>query len=89
MTRKNKLLIKIGSLLIAGFMATSIASFLVSRTSLRQEIETNTLPLTGDTVYSEIQRDLLQPIFISSLMASDTFLRDWILTGETNSDNIT
>ncbi len=45
-------------------------------------METSTLPLTSDNIFSEIQRDLLRPVFISSLMASDTFLRDWILSGE-------
>jgi diguanylate cyclase (GGDEF)-like protein len=38
--------------------------------------------MTGDNVYSEIQRDLLKPTFIASLMATDTFLRDWIIQGE-------
>ena len=89
MNRNKWLLLKIGSLLIVGFMITSFASFMVSRKSLRHEIETNTLPLTGDNIYSEIQRDLLRPVFISSLMASDTFLRDWILTGEEDPIHIT
>ena len=40
------------------------------------------VPLTSDTLYSEIQQDLLKPIFVSSLMAHDTFLRDWVLDGE-------
>lgn len=89
MSRNNKLLLKISSLLIVGFLITSLASFFVSRKSLRSEIQTNTLPLTGDNIYSEIQRDLLRPVFISSLMASDTFLRDWILLGETETRSIT
>jgi len=40
------------------------------------------LPLTSDNIYSEIQRDLLQPLLISSLMANDTFLINWAETGE-------
>jgi len=80
---------KISSLLIIGFFITSLASFVVSRRSLRSEIRTNTLPLTGDNIYSEIQRDLLRPVFISSLMASDTFLRDWIISGEEEIESIT
>nr|WP_281419161.1 sensor domain-containing diguanylate cyclase [Marinobacterium ramblicola] len=47
------------------------------------------MPLTGDNIYSEIQRDLLRPIFISSLMAHDTFLRDWALDGEQDSTPVT
>ena len=80
---KNKNIVAVVSfLLVIGFMATSVISFLVSRSSLLTELETNTLPLTSDNIYSEIQRDLLRPVFISSLMASDTFLRDWIISGE-------
>jgi len=89
MSNNRKLLLRITILLIVAFIFTSLASYYISRKSLRHEIETNTLPLTSDTVYSEIQRDLLQPIFISSLMAADTFLRDWILTGEKGVHNIT
>lgn len=71
-------------ILVLGFMGTSLMSYLVSRTSVRNQIATKQLPLTSDNVYSEVQNDILKPIFISSLMASDTFLRDWIITGEQN-----
>ena len=43
---------------------------------------TSQLPLTSDNIYSEIQKDLIRPILISSLMAGDTFVRDWVLGGE-------
>jgi len=75
-------------LLVVGFLVTSLASFFVSRASLREEISYNELPLTSDNIYSEIQRDLLTPIFISSTMAIDTFLRDWILNGEIGPEHI-
>ncbi len=78
----KRLILIISFLLIIGFLLTSLASFYASRESLRSEIADNSLPLTSDNVYSEIQRDLLRPVFISSLMAADTFLRDWILLGE-------
>src|SRR5690606_29141218 len=69
-------------LLVAGFLSTSLVGYFVSVSELREHIVSKELPLTGDTIYSEIQRDLLQPIFISSLMANDTFLKDWMLSGE-------
>jgi diguanylate cyclase (GGDEF)-like protein len=83
MSKKEKrIMLLVSLLLIFGFLATSLASYFVSLSSLRKEIEENALPLTSDNIYSEIQRDLLRPIFISSLMASDTFVRDWVLDGE-------
>lgn len=41
-------------------------------------------PFCVDNSDGKIQRDLLRPICISSLMASDTFLRDRVLNGEQN-----
>lgn len=75
-------------LLAVGFLTTSFVSFYVARDSLEEQISETTLPLTSDNIYSEIQRDLLQPIFISSLMAHDTFVRDWALSGENDPDRI-
>ncbi len=75
-------------LLFAGFASTSIVSYLVANKALNHHLRTDTLPLTSDTIYSEIQRDLLQPILVSSLMAQDTFVRDWALQGEQNVSEI-
>ena len=86
---KRHIILVISFLLVTGFLVTALASFFVSRTSLRKEIAQNELPLTSDNIYSEIQRDLLRPIFISSVMAQDTFLRDWVVEGETQPDKIT
>ncbi|CAB3753545.1 sensor histidine kinase [Paraburkholderia solisilvae] len=69
-------------LLIIGFVTTSLASYFASRNAIRQSIIDTELPLTSDNAYSEIQRDLIQPIVISTMMAHDTFLRDWVLSGE-------
>ncbi|MBU1566529.1 MAG: cache domain-containing protein [Proteobacteria bacterium] len=85
---KTRLLPIISVLLILGFLLTSLASYFVSRASLRSEISENELPLTSDNIYSEIQRDLMRPVFISSFMANDTFLRNWILDGEKQEQQI-
>ena len=87
--RKRTLLIILSLLLAVGFLGTSLVSYYVARASLRRQIDSTALPLTSDTIYSEIQRDLLKPIFISSLMAHDTFLRDWMLNGEQDPQQVT
>ncbi|KEA63161.1 GGDEF domain protein [Marinobacterium lacunae] len=89
MTKKYQILIILSLLLFAGFITTSLISYYTARDSLEREIEESTLPLTGDNIYSEIQRDLLRPIFISSLMSHDTFVRDWALAGEQDPAAIT
>lgn len=89
MHSKKAFILLVSSLLLFGFLFTTLASYLVSLRALRTDITEQNLPLTSDNVYSEIQRDLLRPVFISSLMASDTFLRDWVLAGETDTSRIT
>ncbi|HWV18705.1 MAG TPA: sensor domain-containing diguanylate cyclase [Rhodocyclaceae bacterium] len=55
---------------------------------IREAIISSELPLTSDNIYSEIQKDLVRPIFISSMMSGDTFLRDWMLAGEKDNSKI-
>ncbi len=89
MLLKRKLIFVLSLLLILGFATTSLISYYVSRGSLHNQIITSDLPLTSDNIYSEIQRDLLRPILISSMMSNDTFLRNWILNGEKDVGQIT
>ena len=84
----NRLILILSVLLVAGFLFTSLASYFTSRSSLRSQIAQHELPLTSDNIYSEIQRDLLRPIFISSLMSHDTFLRDWVMSGEKDEERV-
>ncbi|HWU82572.1 MAG TPA: GGDEF domain-containing protein, partial [Methylophilaceae bacterium] len=86
---KQKLITALCILLSMGFIITSFASYFVSRETIRESIIEDELPLTSDNIYSEIQKDLVRPTFISSMMASDTFLRDWIIDGEKDLAQIT
>lgn len=81
---KRNLIFLLWILLCVGFFATSIASYYVSKNSIRDAIVNSELPLTADNIYSEIQKDLIRPIFISSMMASDTFVRDWVISDESD-----
>ncbi len=85
---KRRLIPLISIVLVAGFLATSLASYFVSVASVREGIVESGLPLTADNIYSEIQKDLLRPIFISSMMAHDTFLRDWVINGERDTGQV-
>jgi len=85
---KYKLVVVIVVLLATGFLATSLASYFVARESLRSKISLNELPLTRDNIYSEIRHDLSRPVFLSALMATDTFLRDWVIEGEVDERQI-
>ncbi|MES3006483.1 MAG: diguanylate cyclase [Pseudomonadota bacterium] len=81
-------MVTLTALMVVGFLATSLTSYFVARDSLSKNISEQMLPLTSDNIYSEIQRDLLRPILISSLMASDTFVQDWTAGGEQDAERI-
>ena len=57
-------------------------SYQVSKQSLRQSLIDNELPLTSNNIFSEIQKDLLQPVLVASMMANDIFVKDWLHEGE-------
>ncbi|MES1928040.1 diguanylate cyclase [Salinisphaera dokdonensis CL-ES53] len=74
--------IALAGVLVLGFIATSVISYFLAQDSVSNRIARETLPLTSDNIYSEIEQDLLRSVLISSLMAHDTLLRDWTLAGE-------
>lgn len=85
---KQKLIITLSLLLSFGFAATTLVNYFVSKAAIRGSIIASELPLTSDNIYTEIQKDLVRPIIISSMMASDTFLRDWVIAGEQDAEKI-
>ncbi len=88
MIKKYWIILVIVLLLLGAFATTLLTSYFVAYRALGDEIREHTLPLTGDNIYSEIQKDLLLSIHISSLMAHDTFVWDWVLDGENNPERI-
>ena len=82
LAEKRRFLIGIALVLAIGFSLAATLAFMVSRQSVRADIAEQALPLTADTIYSKVQQDLLRPVFIASMMAHDTFIRDWIAAGE-------
>src|SRR3990167_7561885 len=88
-TRQRPLILLILLLLGCGFLTTSLVSYYTALDSIRAGIIDTELPLTSDNVYSEIQKDLVRPILISSMMSRDTYVRDWVLSGEKDPEQIT
>jgi diguanylate cyclase (GGDEF)-like protein len=86
---QRSLLLTLVILLGSGFLATSLLSYFASRDAIRDSIVNTELPLTSDTVYSEIQKDLVRPVLLSSMMARDTFVRDWVVAGENDPQQMT
>jgi diguanylate cyclase (GGDEF)-like protein len=86
--QQRHLFISLVSLLTLAFLGTISLSYVVARNAIRQNIIEDELPLTGDSIYSEIQRDLIKPVFVSDQMAHNTFLLDWIADGEPQPETV-
>lgn len=63
-------------LLLAG--GSSVSNYLVSMESTERQIKTQSLPLSVDNIYTAIQKNIIQPSLVASMMASDTFLIEWL-----------
>ena len=68
-------------ILVGGFLTTSVAAFIASRDAIAHSISEQALPLTGDIIYSGLQKDILYPVFISSMMAQDPKVAEWLASG--------
>ena len=89
MSIRLKLILVLSAVLVVAFAATSLMTFVVSREDYRISATEEVLPLLTNAILLEVQRDLMRPIDISSLMANDTFLRDWVVAGEQDAGLIT
>ena len=76
-------------ILVVGFVTTSVAGFLASRDAIEHSISEQALPLTGDLIYSGLEKDILYPVFISSMMAHDPAVREWLANGDKHQRQIT
>lgn len=86
---RSRLLLVLTLLLGGGFMATSLGSYHVSRQAIREAIISRELPMASSHIQAEIQKDLVRTVLVSSTMASDTFVRDWVLRGELTPQDMT
>ena len=83
------IVITISVLMIALSISISLINFMVSLHSTETDLKTRSLPLTVDNIYTEIQKHVIEPNLVASMMAHDTFLKDWLINDEQNSEKIT
>ncbi|QJT09420.1 sensor domain-containing diguanylate cyclase [Oceanidesulfovibrio marinus] len=88
-SHRNAFLIIITLVLLFSFLGISALNYSITRSSIRQEIIQNDLPLTRDNIYSDITSELMRPIMVASSMANDSFLKDWTKEGEKDLSQIT
>jgi len=74
--------------LIVGFAVISIVNYQVTKASVIRTIIKQDLPLTMNNIYSDLSAELTWPLLVASSMATDTFLKDWVINGGKNEDRI-
>lgn len=85
---KGRLISIIAALLIVGVALTSWLAYGAARDSARASLEEHSLPTAADYLQSALQKHLVEPVFVSSMMANDTFLHDWVSKGETETASV-
>lgn len=88
MNSKYKIVVLISLLLIILSISITFINYFVSLNSTEKHLKTQSLPLSLDNIYTEIQKHIIEPYLVSSMMANDTFVQDWILNDEANNHKI-
>jgi len=76
---RYKFIILVTGLLLALSLSISFLNYNKSVDEAYKNLKQSSLPLSVDNIYSEIQKTIVQPTLIASMMANDTFLKNWIL----------
>ena len=78
MKSKYKILVQISLFLTFIAISISMANYYVSLNFSEKQLKTISLPLSLDNIYTEIQKNIVEPYLVSSMMANDTFVQDWL-----------
>jgi len=79
----------ITALLFTLSTSLTVINYFESMDSTRKQLRNSSLPLTVDNIYTEIQKQIIEPNLISSMMSHDTFMKDWLAHEESDVQQIT
>lgn len=88
MNSKYKIVIIVSILLVVLSFSITTVNYMVSLNTTEKHLKSQALPLSLDNIYTEIQKHIIEPYLVSSMMANDTFVQDWIKNEEQNSIKI-
>ena len=63
-------------------------NYYVSMNLTHSQLKNSSLPLTVDNIYTEIQKQIIEPNLIASMMAHDTFMKDWLTNQENDTEQV-
>lgn len=88
MRANYKIVFLIATLMVILSVSLTTINYVISLKNAEEQLREQSLPLSIDNIYTDIQKHIIQPYLISSMMANDTFLKDWLLNGEEDSTKI-
>ena len=83
-----KIVTLIAALLIALSLSISSINYVISLKNAEEHLKNQSLPLSLHNIYTDIQKHIIEPYLVSSMMANDTFLKDWLINDEKNSQKV-
>ncbi|MCK5818043.1 MAG: GGDEF domain-containing protein [Psychromonas sp.] len=86
---KSRMLITILLLMGIGFVIVAVSSIEIAKESRLKSLTEQELPLILENAQLNIEKTLLRPQVIASVMSNDIFLHDWIENGSKNINKIT
>lgn len=82
MSLKYKIISVIVVLLLSVSIITMFVNYRIDVRNAQEQLKNISLPLSIDNIYTEIQQRMIEPLIVSSLMANNTFVKDWVIEGE-------
>lgn len=79
----------ITALLFTLSTSLTVINYVESMDSTRKQLKNSSLPLTIDNIYTKIQKQIIEPNLISSMMSHDTFMKNWLAHEENDVEQIT
>ncbi|MBU2893054.1 sensor domain-containing diguanylate cyclase [Colwellia sp. D2M02] len=84
-----QIIVIITALLFVLSSSLTLINYFASINSTTKHLKESALPLTVDNIYTEIQKNIIEPSLIASMMSSDTFMKDWLTHEEDDIEQIT
>jgi len=79
MNKNYKIVFLIVLMLLLLTLILSVVNYQTTLKLVHKQIEEQSLPLSLDNIYTDIQEHILEPYLITSMMSNDTFVKEWIL----------
>ncbi|MFT5660155.1 MAG: diguanylate cyclase (GGDEF)-like protein [Sulfurimonas sp.] len=85
MKANYKIVFFIPLLMVILSLSITVINHIISLNNAEHQLKTQSLPLSIDNIYTDIQKHIIEPYLVSSMMANDTFVKDWLINGEEDS----